>query len=47
MQKIEKTRTIILFIILIAIGGIVLYGEKNHSPKFPSGKNNINKSLWN
>lgn len=33
MDKKEKLNAIILFIILIAIGGLVLYGENKDSPR--------------
>lgn len=39
MKMTENTRAIVLLLILIAIGGIVMYGEKT-----PNHQNQINKN---
>lgn len=51
MKEINKTYAIILLIVLVAIGGLVLYGKDetlktNQTPRMPSdGPVNIPKNL--
>lgn len=40
MKMTENTRAIILLLVLIAIGGVVMYGEKTPNHRYP---NQINK----